>query len=50
MDKITFYKEEEMAEVRMKVPIDIPNSPTVQDVLGNQKGKENDVLCSHRIY
>ena len=50
VDKITFYKEEEMAEVRMKVPIDIPNSSTVQDILGNQRGKENDVLCSHRIY
>jgi len=50
VDKITFYKEEEMAEVRMKVPIDISNSLTVQDVLGSQEDKENDVLCSHRIY
>ncbi len=50
VDKITFYKEEEMAEVRMKVPIGTPDSLTVQDVLGNQSGKENDVLCSHRIH
>ncbi|MCK9556395.1 recombinase family protein [bacterium] len=50
VDKITFYKEEEMAEVRMKVPIDAPDSLAVQDVLGNQVVKENDVLCSHRIH
>ncbi len=50
VDKITFYKEEEMAEVRMKVPIGTPDSLTVQDVLGGREGKENDVLCSHRIH
>lgn len=50
VDKITFYKEEEMAEVKMKVPIDIPSSLTVQDVLGDQKGREDNILCPHRIY
>ncbi len=50
VDKITFYKEEEMAEVRMKIPIDTPDSLTTQDVLGNQEGRENDVLCSHRFH
>ncbi len=50
VDKITFYKEEEMAEVKMKVPIDMPDSSTDQGDLENQKGKENDVLCSHRCH
>jgi HAMP domain-containing protein len=49
VDKITFYKEEEMAEVRMKVPIDISDSLTTQDVLGDQNGRGNNVLCPHRI-
>ena len=33
VDKITLYKEKEMAEVKMKIPVDIPDSLTIQDVL-----------------
>ncbi len=39
VDKITLYKEKEMAEVRMNIPINMPNSLTTQDI-----------LCPHRIH
>lgn len=47
VDKITLYKEEEIAEVRMKVPVDMPEPLTIQDVLGNQ-GMDTNVLCPQR--
>ena len=47
VDKITLYKDKEMAEVRMKVPISSPL--TIQDI-PEHLGQETSVLCPHRIY
>ena len=49
VDRITLYKEEELAEVKMKIPVDPPSPLTIQDVLGDQKDKETTVLCPHRF-
>ncbi len=47
VDKITLYKDKEMAEVKMKVPIN--SQLTIQDKPENLD-QETTVLCPHRIH
>ena len=47
VDRITVYKEREMVEVKMKVPVSLSDSLTVQDSPDNKK---NSILCTHRFY